>query len=232
MRLLKFVIAYDGTRFAGWQVQPGHRSVQQSLEEALHRILQEKVRVTGAGRTDAGVHAQGQVAHAAVRSKMPLPALQKSLNAVLPEDVVVHSLTAAPRRFHARYSAKSKHYRYSIWNSPVRPLFDRNFLTHVRDPLDPAKMRRLAAQLQGKRDFRAFHSAGREVANTVRHLKRLTLTKKGPLLQIDAAADGFLYHMVRRITGLLIEAGRGKPLPPVAPTAPAKGLCLMEVRYG
>lgn len=229
--LLKLVIAYDGTRFAGWQRQKGHRSVQQTLEETLRQILQEKVPVTGAGRTDAGVHAEGQAAHISVRSRMPAPVLHRALNALLPEDLLVRSIRPAPRGFHARYSAKTKHYRYSIWNSPLRPLFDRDFLAHVREPLNPVKMRRLAGELQGRRDFRAFHSTGRPVRSTVRHLKRLTVTRKGPLLRIDAVAAGFLYHMVRRIAGLLIEAGKGKPLPAIAPTAPAKGLCLLAVRY-
>ncbi len=229
---LKLVIAYDGTRFAGWQRQKGHRSVQQVLEEALHEILREKVRITGAGRTDSGVHAEEQVAHVRVRSKMPAPALKKALNAVLPEDVLVRSVSIAPRGFHARYSAKLKHYRYSIWNAPTRPLFDRDFLTHVHPPLDLARMRRAARQLVGKRDFKAFHSSGREVSSTVRHVRSLTVTRQGRKILIDAKADGFLYHMVRRIAGVLIEAGKGKPAPAVAPTAPAKGLCLIEVRYG
>lgn len=254
-RTLKLLIAYDGSRFAGWQRQKGRRSVQETLEETLRQILQEKVHVTGAGRTDAGVHAEGQAAHITVRNRMPAPVLHQALNALLPEDILIRSIRPAPRGFHARYSAKSKHYRYSIWNGSLRPLFDRDFLAHVREPLDVARMRRLARELQGRRDFRAFHSTGRPVRSTVRHLKRLTVTRKGPLIRIDAVADGFLYHMVRRIAGLLIEAGKGKPVhltrtqcpipvgrgatarqtgsAPgfVAPTAAAKGLCLLEVKY-
>ncbi len=225
------MVAYDGTRFAGWQRQKGHRSVQEVLEAALRKILQEKVRVTGAGRTDAGVHAAGQVAHTAIRSRMPVPTLHRALNAVLPEEILVRSIRPAPRAFHARFSARSKHYRYSIWNNPLRPLFDRDFLVHVREPLNLARMRRFARRLQGKRDFAPFHSTGRPVRSTIRHLKRLTLTKAGSLLQIDAVADGFLYHMVRRIVGLLLEVGKGKPAPEIPPTAPAKGLTLVEVRY-
>lgn len=230
-RTLKLLIAYDGTRFAGWQRQKGHRSVQEVLEKTLQKILQEKVHVTGAGRTDAGVHAAGQVAHIVIRSSMPIPTLHRALNAVLPEDVLVRSIRPAPRGFHARYSAKAKHYRYSIWNDPLRPVSGRSELVHVPQRLDLARMRRLARQLRGRRDFGRFHSTGREVRSTVRHLKRLALTKRGPLLQIDAVADGFLYHMVRRIVGLLLEVGKGKPAPSIAPTAPAKGLCLVGVKY-
>ena len=249
-RLLKLVLAYEGTRFAGWQRQKGHRSIQETVEQALHQILRERVSVAGAGRTDSGVHAEGQAAHVTIRSKMPLPTLHRALNAVLPEEVLVRSVRLVPRGFHARYSAKLKHYRYSIWNGPERPLFDRSFVTYVREPLDAAKMRRAARRLTGKRDFRAFYSkprgsgaasssrshSGREVASTVRHLRSLTVTRAGSKILIDAKADGFLYHMVRRIAGALIEAGKGKPVDVtrtgfVAPTAPAKGLCLMEVRY-
>ena len=230
-RLLRLTIAYEGTGFAGWQRQKNARTVQAVLEQAFRQILQEKTGIVGAGRTDAGVHAQGQVAHAAIRSRMPLSKLHRALNAVLPEDVLVRSLRPAPQGFHARYRAKSKWYRYTIWNDPIRPLIERRRALHVPARLDLGAMRRGARRLLGRRDFRAFHSSGRSVASTVRTLKRLSVWKEGKFLFIDAEADGFLYHMVRRIAGLLLEAGKGKPPPPIPPSAPARGLCLMQVHY-
>lgn len=233
---VRLVLAYDGSRFSGWQRQKNAPSVQAVLEEALHQILRKKVHVVGAGRTDAGVHAQGQVVHAVIPGAFPLPKLQHALNAVLPEDVVVRSIREVPEKFHARYSAASKWYRYQIWKDPVRPVFERKFVLHIPASLNLAAMRRCARQLKGKRDFRAFHASGRPVKSTIRNLRRLTITRKGPLLLIDAEADGFLYHMVRRIVGLLLEVGKGKVSPAqyqriIPPTAPAKGLCLMKVTY-
>ncbi len=235
-RTLRLSIAYDGTRFSGWQMQNGARTVQSALEQAFRQILQERVRVIGAGRTDSGVHAEQQVAHAAIRSPISLSRLRRALNAVLPEDLVVRSVQRAPPGFHARYSAVAKWYRYSIWNDPTRPVFDRERLLHIPAPLDLNAMRQAALRLRGRHDFRSFHSAGRPVASTVRTLRRLSILRRGKRIEIHAEADGFLYHMVRRIAGFLLEVGRGSARPAdafctTAPTAPARGLCLMRVRY-
>ncbi len=250
-RKLKFLLAYDGTHFVGWQRQKNSRSVQGVLEAALKQLAGKPVAVTGAGRTDSGVHAEGQVAHAAVTSRLSLPEIQKALNAILPSDVVVRSVEIAPDRFHARYSAKSKWYRYQIWNDPVRPLSGRERMVHLAERLNLPAMRRAARPLTGRRDFKRFASSGRgapaprhflgskdgtasvsssPVRSTVRTL-RLEITRKGPLVTLDFRANGFLYHMARRITGYLIEIGKGKPAPAIPPTAPARGLCLIEVRY-
>jgi tRNA pseudouridine38-40 synthase len=242
---LKLTLQYDGTDFSGWQRQKKDRSVQAVLESALRRLYGKPIPVVGAGRTDSGVHAKGQVAHTTVPPKHTLPILHKALNAILPEDLLVQSIRKVPNSFHARYSAKEKWYRYTLWNDPSRPIFDRKFLHTIPTPLDLRKMQQAARKLQGKHDFWAFHSTGREVASTIRNLKRLSVQKEDCKLIIDAKADGFLYHMVRRLTGVLIEVGRGK-VPPsavdnylrknkkkvlVPPTAPAKGLCLMGVKY-
>jgi tRNA pseudouridine38-40 synthase len=230
-------LSYDGTRFSGWQRQTHARSVQGVLEEAFRSILGRRVIVTGAGRTDGGVHALGQVAHADIPARLPLPKLHRALNAVLPEDLVIQTLTWAPAGFHARYGAKSKWYRYRIWNHPVRPVMERHWALHVPSPLNLTAMRRCARLFVGRRDFRAFHSSGRCVASTVRHLRQLTLRRNGPWLIIDMKADGFLYHMARRMVGLLLEVGKGRVSPTdchriIPPTAPAHGLCLMRVEYG
>ncbi len=269
--VLKLTVAYDGTHFAGWQRQKNARTVQQTLEEALRKIAGRKVQVTGAGRTDSGVHAQGQVAHVSVRTRLSPQTIRKALNATLPEDILIRSVQPAPSKFHARFGAKRKWYRYAIWNSPQRPLFNRNFVLHLPIPLNVAAMRKAARALRGRHDFKRFCSSENpnsgtvprgdsplscSVRSTVRTLRRLTVSKKGHLLLIDAEADGFLYHMARRIAGLLIDIGRGKYPPSIAknllhpftdspfhrfkpptskllvpPTAPAKGLCLMQVRY-
>ena len=229
-RTLKFTLAYDGTHFVGWQRQKSGRTVQAVLEAALKQLTGKPVPVTGAGRTDSGVHALGQAAHAKVATRLSLSEIRKALNAILPEDVLIRSVMIAPTRFHARYSAKSKWYRYQIWNNPVRPLFGRERMYYLSDRLDLAAMRRAARKISGKRDFKKFQSSGGSVRSTVRRV-RLTLKKEGPLITLDARGDGFLYHMVRRIAGHLLEIGKGKPAPAIAPTAPARGLSLVEVRY-
>ena len=243
-RTLKLTLAYEGTRFAGWQRQKNARTVQATLERTLQQITGSPVRVVAAGRTDSGVHAQGQVAHAVIRSTLAASTLLRALNALLPEDLLVRSIRSVPKGFHAQYSAKSKWYRYTLWNRPERPLLNRNLVHHIPFPLNLEVMQQAAQVLKGRHDFRAFHSSGRAVSSTVRTLGSLSLKTKGGTLWIDAQADGFLYHMVRRIAGFLIEVGKGRYPPSVAgqllkgrnrvvaPTAPAKGLCLMKVRYG
>jgi tRNA pseudouridine38-40 synthase len=235
---LRLLVAYDGARFAGWQRQKNVRTVQASLEDALARVTERRAIVVGAGRTDAGVHALGQVAHARVVTRLSPAVLRRALNAVLPDDVIVRRLAEAPGRFHAQHDARWKWYRYRIAVGPVRPLLDRAYVLYVPQPLNVAAMRRAARAWVGRHDFRAFHSSGQPVASTRRRVYRLRLTREkgsasrsGPFLCIDVVADGFLYHMVRRMVGALLEIGRGRPMPPVAPTAPALGLCLMRVTY-
>ncbi len=237
-RLLKLTLAYDGTDFAGWQRQKNGRSIQGVLEQTFRRLLGQKIPVVGSGRTDAGVHAQGQVAHAVVQTRLTNRTIFKALNALLPEDVAVRSVSTAWPGFHARFGAQRKLYRYEIWNSPIRPVLDRHRLVHIPVPLNLNAMRSAARRLKGRRDFKAFHSSGRPVHSTVRTLYRLSIQKSGPRIRIEVEADGFLYHMVRRIAGLLIEVGKGKiranrPTGQriIPPTAPARGLCLVRVRY-
>ncbi len=242
-QLLKLTIAYDGTDFFGWQRQKNTRTVQAILEQAFQKIVGRRIHLVGASRTDSGVHALGQVAHIKIQSKLSLPVLQRALNALLPEDVVIQSVRRVSPRFHARYSAQRKWYRYTIWNQPQRPLFDRDEALHVPVTLNLTAMRHAARLLQGRHDFKAFHSVGRPVSSTVRTLHLLDVAEKKGMILIDARADGFLYHMVRRIVGLLVEIGKGRYSPVVVkeifegkktvipPTAPAKGLCLMQVFY-
>lgn len=206
----KLTVSYDGTRFAGWQRQKNGRTVQATLESALRQITGKSVRVTGAGRTDAGVHARGQVAHVQLATRLSRATLLRALHAILPEDIVVRHVQKAPPGFHARYWARAKWYRYTLWNHPTRPLLERAFVHHVPTTLDVSKMRQAARLLRGRHDFHPFHCAGRPVASTLRTLSRLSVRKQGGRILIEAVADGFLYRMVRRLVGLLIEVGRGR----------------------
>jgi len=246
-RILRLVLEYDGTEFEGWQSQgPGHRTVQGVLEAALEQVTGRRWPVAGAGRTDAGVHAEGQVASCAPQTSLPPVDLRRALNAVLPRDVAVVEAALAPAGFHARRSARGKLYRYALWNGPVRsPLRER---THwgLRTPLDVGAMRVAAAPLVGTHDFAAFQSAGGGTRTSVRSLERLDVEgEPGGEILLWAGGGGFLRHMVRALVGTLVEVGRGRrpagDLPAVlasrdrgraGPTAPARGLTLVRVDYG
>jgi len=246
MRTLKFTIAYDGTRYAGWQVQKGRRpTIQGTLERVLSRILRESVKVVGSGRTDAGVHAQAQVAHVRTRSRLPCRRLLQSVNALLPTDIAVLRVEEAAPGFHARFDAVGKRYRYRIFTGPVVPPFIRPYVHHVRVPLDVALMRREAAGLKRRHDFRAFARAGSGRTSSVRTVAEIAVIRRGQELHVEVEGNGFLHTMVRSIAGTLLDVGRGS-LPPgrirtmlrtkqrrlAGATAPAKGLTLVSVTYG
>lgn len=245
-RRYRLCIAYDGTDFSGWQFQPGRRTVQGAIEGALSKLTGETVRVHACGRTDAGVHAAGQTAHLDLARPWEAAALQKGLNALLPDDVRILRIARAKSIFHARYDAKGKEYRYTVWNAPVENPLLRLQALHIRTPLDLAAMRRAAAMLEGTRDFAAFSAnPHREIGGTVRTLRRLAVSRRGPLVTISAVGDGFLYKMVRSLAGHLLRVGRGAvPADETLPilesrvrtarveTAAARGLCLWRVFYG
>ncbi|MEM6329143.1 MAG: tRNA pseudouridine(38-40) synthase TruA [Planctomycetota bacterium] len=245
MRWLKLTVAYDGTEFAGWQVQPGRRTVQGEVQHAWREVTGEEVRVTASGRTDAGVHAEGQVVGLATASAIPTEKLRAALNAKLPSDAVVRLVEPAPAGFHATHDALQKTYRYQVHNSRVRPLLDRRAVWHVRgDPLDAAVMGQGGALLIGRHDFACFESTGSERATTVRTITRLSVTRVGERVDIQVTGDGFLYNMVRTIAGTLVEVGRGarpaawvgqvlasRSRTQAGPTAPAHGLVLASVEY-
>ena len=245
-RRLFAAVEYDGTDFAGWQAQIEERgrTVQVVLEGAILRITGEAVRVVGAGRTDAGVHATGQVAHFDSGWGRPVEVLQRALAAVLPADVVVTELMEAPLGFHARYSARERTYVYTILNRPVRaPLLART-TWHVALPLDVEAMAAATAPLAGRHDFRAFGQPMREGASTLRCMTRLAVETQGECVVVTVSADAFLRHMVRRMVFALAEAGRGRLtaedvaaiLASTDPQrlhglAPPQGLCLVNVTY-
>jgi tRNA pseudouridine38-40 synthase len=240
-------IAYDGTDFAGFQIQPGERSVQETLEDAITCVTGEASRVEGAGRTDSGVHARGQVISFRTSSKLNPSTLGRALDASLPDDVTVVDVREAPAGFHARFSARGRAYRYTIWNERERPLFDRKYVYHWRAWLDDAAMDAAARVLEGQHDFAPFCGTlrGRDrPTDTRRHLFRLHCWRDGRRVVVDAAADSFLPHMVRNLVGTLMHvgtrkigisdvqailAGRGRQ--GAGGTAPARGLCLTGVWY-
>lgn len=244
MRNLRLEICYDGTRYRGWQRLPGRDdTIQGKLETALRRILEEPIEVVGSGRTDAGVHAQGQVANFHCRNSMPPDKILEALRRYLPEDIGIYSCKEAGERFHARLNAREKTYCYRIWNSEEPCVFQRRFVAVMPEPLDVARMRQAAELLLGKHDFSAFCSHAKMKKSTVRCLNAIEIAQKGQELQIRFTGDGFLYNMVRILVGTLIEVGRGKRQPETIPAlfggkreqtgflAPAQGLCLEEVRY-
>ena len=245
-RRYRMTVAYDGTDFSGWQAQPNKFTVQGALEAALKQLTGEIIRVHSCGRTDTGVHARAQVAHFDLKLPWETWRLQKGLNALLPDAVRVPELRPARPTFHARYDAKGKEYRFTVWNAPVMSPLHRLQAVHIRAPLDLAAMRRAAALLEGTHDFAAFSAnPHREIGGTVRTLWRLTVRKQGVRVTISATGDGFLYKMVRSLAGHLIRVGLGAVPAEETPallasktrtarveTAAAHGLCLWKIFYG
>ena len=255
MRNLKLTLAYDGTDYVGWQRQAAGRSIQGVLETALAEIEGAPVTVVGAGRTDAGVHALGQVASVRLAHDIEPRVLARALNAKLPADIRVLGADAVGAGFHARYSARSKTYRYRLSNGGVADPFAARYAWHVAAPLHLDAMRAAGARLCGRHDFAAFQSTGSEVRSTVRTLSSLTIERRpecGPeamtggtgaaLIAVEVEGDGFLRHMVRALVGTLVEVGRGqraagdmalilasKRRDRAGPTAPAHGLFLVRV---
>ena len=244
MRTLKLTLSYDGTAYVGWQRQANGVSVQQKVEEACAPLVGAPPAVVGAGRTDAGVHALGQVACLRIDTVLPVASLQRAINARLPADIRVVSVDDAPADFHPQFDAIAKTYRYRIATGVFLSPFDRWFVWHAPGPRDTAAMRRAAAGLVGRHDFASFQTAGTEVADTVRTLHRVDLTETPDELAIDVEGDGFLRHMVRAMVGTLAEVGSGGRDPDsmrevldardrqaAGQTAPACGLTLVSVRY-
>lgn len=244
IRNIKLVVEYDGTSYRGWQIQPDCPTIQGELERAVERLTGEPVRVIGAGRTDAGVHALGQVAHFHTASQMSVERMRRALNAVLPKDIVVLDVSPAPESFHARHSAKGKRYRYTILNRPSPPAIERHRVMHVAHPLDVAAMREGAAHLVGTLDFSSFACNSSKYDNPVRTVMEIAIEKRDDYVIVEMEAIGFLYKMARSIAGTLIDVGRGHLKPSdvldllkardrrlSGPTAPAGGLMLVRVDY-
>ena len=244
MRRIKLTLEYDGTGYAGWQIQPNGDTIQQRVEEALEKVLQEQIRIHGSGRTDAGVHAREQVAHFDTLSSLPLGNILAGANTHLPRDIAIIRAEEISPDFHARYSAREKIYRYRILIRETRSPICRNSAYRVSLPINVSKMRIAANILIGKHDFSAFEASGSAIRDKVRSLSRLDIQEEGEMLEYELQANGFLYKMVRNIVGTLLEVGKGKLSPEdvrvileskdrtqAGPTAPANGLYLLRVIY-
>ena len=245
-RNLKLTIAYDGGEFHGWQNQAGVRTVQHEIEDVARRVIRHPLNVVGASRTDAGVHAQGQVAHLLTESDVPVRNLYRAIGRRLPVDLALVSVSEVPLAFHAIRDARAKLYRYRIHNDVRRPAEwqTARHTWHVWWPLDLAGMRAAAQRMVGTRDFAAFASAGSVRSSTVRTVHRVHVRRVYSEILIDVEGDGFLYNQVRNMVGTLVEIGRGHwPAERVSeimesrdrgragPTAPPQGLCLQWIRY-
>jgi len=237
-------VEYEGTRYAGWQTQRAAPSVQGLVEAALGKVAAEAVSLVCAGRTDAGVHARGQVAHFDTVAARRMRAWMLGANSELPRDISIAWVRPVPAHFHARYSAEARTYRYLIFNRASRSGLLSARATWIHRPLDAARMAEAAVALAGEHDFSAFRAAECQARSPIRRMERLTVVRRGDWLQIEATANAFLHHMVRNIAGLLIRIGKGDAPPSwagevlagrdrrlSAPTAPADGLYLWSVRY-
>jgi tRNA pseudouridine38-40 synthase len=244
MRTLKLTLQYDGTDYVGWQRQPNGTSIQELIERAIEPIEGRPVAVVGAGRTDAGVHALGQVASVQLESAIDAAALPRALNATLPEDVRVASAEETAPDFNARFSATGKVYVYRIWTGPFLPPFERRYVWHVPSALDVERMREAARALVGAHDFSAFRAAGSDAVTSERTIRQLQIDVDHERVTVTVAGDGFLRYMVRAIVGTLVEVGQGRrsvddvtatlasrDRSQAGPTAPAKGLVLVKVEY-
>jgi tRNA pseudouridine38-40 synthase len=246
MQNFKLIIEYDGGAFHGWQRQVGDRTVQEEIEKALTRMTRQRITLLGSGRTDAGVHARGQVANFACDTRLTPAEFQKGLNSMLGGAVVIHHCEIVPENFHSRYDVAAKTYRYRIRNHPLPRAIGRQYHWHVRAPLDVAAMQAASDHLMGTHDFTAFEGAGSPRQHSVREVRRAEWRREADHgLAFFIAANGFLRFMVRNIVGTLVEVGQGKrsagDIPGLleardrrlaGPTAPPQGLCLMKVEYG
>jgi tRNA pseudouridine38-40 synthase len=247
MRNFKVTFEYDGAEFCGWQTQgQGERTVQGALEAVLLKVFKGPIKVTASGRTDSGVHAQGQVISFKADTRMKPLEIQRAMNSLLPKDIAVHEVRQVKDGFHAQYSVKNKTYRYTVLNRKYRSVFLRDRVYYYPFPLNVSNMRKAAKHLTGRHDFKSFQAYDplRAERQTMRTIKKMVIKKEGDLIHIDVTADGFLYKMVRNIVGTLLAIGSGQLLVNEMPkilkaknrkaardTAPAEGLCLMVVKY-
>ncbi|OGL41777.1 MAG: tRNA pseudouridine(38-40) synthase TruA [Candidatus Schekmanbacteria bacterium RIFCSPHIGHO2_02_FULL_38_11] len=254
MTNFKLKIQYNGTNYSGWQVQPNAVTIEKILTESIEKLLQEKINLTGAARTDAGVHALGQVANFH-SSKLFLSSdnvflwqnnknFLRFLNCVLPKDISVKNIEAVDEEFHSRFKSKGKVYKYQIWKSPIHSPFYYPYSWHIWYKLDIESMKEAAKYLVGEKDFASFQGTGCDAKSTVRRIDLIEIKTNGELFEIWVKGSGFLKHMVRNMVGTLVKVGTGEISPHImkdilnakdrrtaGPTAPAKGLFLVEVKY-
>lgn len=244
IRKIKLTIAYDGFPYHGWQIQPGCPTIEQTVEDALENLTGQKVELTGASRTDAGVSALGQTTVFQIDSPIPTENFAKAITHRLPTDITVVEAVEVPPDFDVIKDVKSKLYRYTIFTGEVRPVLQIRHCWHIPEKLDVAAMAKAAAFLVGKKDFKSFAAAADKRESSVRTIFRCDISTEESWIYIDVEGDGFLYNMVRNIVGTLVEAGVGRMEPEkmtdildakdrtaAGPIAPAEGLCLMWIKY-
>lgn len=246
MKNIKIIIEYDGTDYSGWQVQKNAKTVQEEIQNAIHKITKEKITLIGAGRTDAGVHAKGQVANFTTSSKIEGKQFAWALNSVLADDIVIKDSIEVSHEFHSCFDAKSKIYSYTIYKGTFPPAIMRNYMYHLRcnRNFDVDKAKRAADCFIGTHDFKGFMAVGSNVKSTIRTIYSIEFTEDGDVLKIMYQGNGFLYNMIRIITGTILYTGIGKieaeKIPAIIEagnremagiTVPPHGLCLEEVFY-
>lgn len=244
IRKIKLAIAYDGYSYHGWQVQPCCPTIEQTIEDALENLTGQKVELSGASRTDAGVSALGQAATFQIDSPIPTENFTKAITHRLPPDITIVEAVEVPLDFDVIKNVKSKLYRYTIFTGEVRPVLQIRHCWHIPEKLDTAAMAKAAAFLVGKKDFKSFAAAADKRESSIRTIFRCDVISDGDGIYIDVEGDGFLYNMVRNIVGTLVEAGVGRIQPEkmteildakdrttAGPIAPAEGLCLMWIKY-
>ena len=240
----KLVIEYDGTAYCGWQRQKNDPTIQEAIETVISNMTQQKITLNGSGRTDAGVHAYGQVANFSCETQLTADVFQKGLNGLLPDDIVIRACEPVSEAFHARYDAKSKTYRYRIFNQPIPAALYRQYAWHIKKTLNMESMQEALTGIVGTQDFKAFEGTGSPRAHTVRTVMKAQLTGEQGFVVLKIKADGFLKFMVRNIMGTLVDIGLGKRTPgdietilaskdrnQASATAPPHGLFLMSVDY-
>lgn len=250
---IRLTIAYDGTHYAGWQVQKNAKTIQSEIEKALKKIFREKIKLIGAGRTDSGVHARAQVANFKTKQTTSLPGtyvpgreVVNAINGNLPEDISITAAKKVPSKFHSRFDARAKLYRYTILNGRIDDPFTKKYYYKVPYRLNVSLMKKEARALLGKHDFKSFQAKSdlSKIKNTVRTIRRIGIGKEKEFIRIEVEGDGFLHNMVRNVAGTLIEIGRGyfpqgsmrkilavRDRTKAGPTAPARGLILIKVKY-
>lgn len=246
MRNIKMIIEYDGTDYSGWQIQKNAKTVQEEIQKAIFKITKEKINIIGAGRTDAGVHAKGQVANFLTSSKIKDKQFAWALNSVLKEDIVIKDAVEVPMGFHSCFDAKSKIYSYSIYKGTFAPAINRDYIYHFRynKLFDIEKTKKAAGYFVGTHDFKGFMATGSNVKDTIRIIYEIEFIEDGDFVKILYHGNGFLYNMIRIITGTILYAGIGKIEPDDIPqiikmgkremagiTVPPHGLCLEKVFY-
>ncbi|WP_202710051.1 tRNA pseudouridine(38-40) synthase TruA [Sporosalibacterium faouarense] len=244
MKNIRLTIEYDGTRFNGWQKQPNQRTIQGEIEKALKKITNQEVCIHGSGRTDKGVHARGQVASFHTQSRIPEDRFKVALNSILPKDITIKNSEQVNNDFHARFSAIGKEYSFLIYNHRIRSSLVREYSYHVKYDLNIERMKRASEDFIGEHDFRSFMTSGSSIKDTVRRIDKFTINRDNNIIKLRVSGNGFLYNMVRIMTGTLIDIGCGKLSEDIIPsilnsrkrdnaghTAKPQGLYLEKVFY-